>query len=904
MAGKTYQIALAIKGAVDASLGKSCVSAAGELGKLAVHAKGLNTQIANVAGYERQRTATLGVAKAYREAQQKLRELSAAHAQNPTKKTEREMHAAATSVEKLSKSYQTQSAKLAEMRGVLQGAGVDTKCLAGEQTRLAAEQAKVAAQADKIRVAQERLQGSKDALAASKARLAGMRGEILASAGIVMALRAPIKAAADFEQALAKVKAVSGASGEEMKLLSEQARTLGRDTQFSASQAAAGQELLARAGFKTAEILSAMPGLLDMAAAEGMELAEATNIAASTLRGFNLGADQTARVADTLAKTSASSNTSIATLGESMKYVAPVASGLGISLEEVSAMIGVMGDAGIKGSQAGTALRGALIRLSKEPRQAAAALESLGVKARDASGNMRAIPSLMDELSEKMKNMGSAEKMEHLSKIFGTEAAAGMLALMESVKTGKLEELTEKINASAGAAAEMARIMNDTAQGAMKRLSSASESLMIDLGNVLLPTFASGVDSLAGFTATLSSLSQEFPMVTKVIVGGVAALGAYKVAVTAGKLAWTAAKLPFQHAKVMIDTLRLSTVMSGQASVLAAAKTKIMTVATGAQAAAQKVLNVAMRAGSALWDAGKLVLYHGKQLAIGVATKGWAAAQWVLNAAMNANPIGLVIAGVAALAAGAYALWKNWDEVCSGMAAGWEWLTDLVSSGWEWIKGLFSWEGAGDLWGWITAPFTGAMNLIHGGWAGIKGLFSGFPDFIGGTLGGLTDIIFAPFKAAFSLIEGAIDWIKGVWNSFMSLFSGDLGKIDAATNAKVEAEAASLSARLGDDFALAGYATGGIVTSPQIAMIGEAGTEIVLPVDRPSRGIPLWKAAGEMMGISFGEGQGGDVNTSHTFAPVVHINVSGSDASPGAIAQAVEEALRRLSREEARTSFA
>ena len=197
-----------------------------------------------------------------------------------------------------------------------------------------------------------------------------------------------VATAADFEQAMARVGAVSGATGEDFERLTQQAKELGAKTQFSASQAAASQESLARAGFKTNEIISAMPGLLNMAAAEGMDLANAADIAASAIAGFGLDASEAGRVADVLAKTSAASNTSIALLGESLKYVAPIAKGLGFSIEQVNAMLGVMANAGIKGSQAGTALKSAFQRLSAEPKQTAAALELLGIKAKTAQGDM------------------------------------------------------------------------------------------------------------------------------------------------------------------------------------------------------------------------------------------------------------------------------------------------------------------------------------------------------------------------------------------------------------------------------------------------------------------------------------------------------------------------------------
>ncbi len=968
MSAAAHQINFVLAAQMSAGFKSAFGSAQGAMGKLqqATTALGKNQDV--IKSFQTMQGRVGETSKKFREAQEKAQQLGAQmrSTATPTKQMQQAFSQAERDAARLKDQLAQQKGKLAELGGALKTAGVNTKNLSGEQARLAEHTAKVAA-------AQDHLQRSIGARDASRAALSGMKGEILASAGIVMALSAPIKAAAGFEQAMAKVRAISGASMEEMAKLTEQARQLGRDTQFSASETAGAQELLARAGFKSNEIIAAMPGLLNMAAAEGLDLARASDVAASTLRGFGLSADQTQRVADVLAKASASTQTDISQLGESMKMVAPVAAALNISLEETTAMLGVMANNGIKGTQSGTALRAALLRLAKEPKQAKEALEALGMEAgtleedmleteralkrmgiqtRDSAGNMRTIPSLMKAMHESMKHMGSADKLAAMGKIFGTEAAPGMIAVMKAATDDEesLQALTKTFDGAAGTSAEMARVMNDTAQGALKRLASASESLNIDVGNVLLPTFASGVEILATFTGKLSALTEEFPVTTKIIVGSIAALGAYKVAVTAGKFAWIATKLPFQHARVLIDTIRASTLLGGHASVFAAAKTKALAVATKLHAGAQGALNLVMKAGHGLIDAGKLVLYHGKQIAIAAMTKAWTAAQWLLNAAMNANPIGLLIAGVAALAAGVYYLWKNWDDVCAILSKAWDWFKSLfswtgsfdwswlsagydaavgalkagwekfksiftwegagdlwgwltgsfgaglaaISAGWEKFKGLFTWEGAGDLWGWLSGSFGVVVGAISAGWEGLKGIFTGFPAFIGSALGNLADVIFAPFKAAFALIEGAIGFVANLWKGFMSLFSGDLGKIDAATNAKVEAEAASAGARLDNSFALAGYATGGIITSPQIAMIGEAGREAVIPVDRPSLGIPLWKAAGDMMGMDFG---GGSVsNSSTSFSPQISITVSGN-ADDGVVNK-IEEAVRRVLREQ------
>ena len=190
---------------------------------------------------------------------------------------------------------------------------------------------------------------------------------------------------------------------------------MGRDTQYSATQAANSQELLARAGFQTNEILSAMPHLLYMAGAEGMDLARAADIASNTLRGFGLEASEMNEVANVLAKTSSITNTSIDTLGESFKKFAPYAKAVNISLKQSAAMIGVVGDAGIKGSEAGTAVTSAIRRLATEPKAVAETLKSLGISAKDAKGNFIGFEDLMERVHAKINKLGDMQQMNILA---------------------------------------------------------------------------------------------------------------------------------------------------------------------------------------------------------------------------------------------------------------------------------------------------------------------------------------------------------------------------------------------------------------------------------------------------------------------------------------------------------
>ena len=813
MANKMVEMTFAIGATLAGSFSGAFGKAGQALGALQKQTSGLQKVSGQISSYQKMQQAVGKGAEKLNAARMRVKELGQQMkaAGTPTAALKKESTAAHQEAHRLEVALGDQRKKLGELRVELSGAGVDTKRLASEQTRLTQ-------QSQKLAQAQARLQKSQAALAVTREKLSwgNVKGDLMKAAGIGLSLGAPVMQAAEFEHAAARLNAVAFSGGgrnaekdaKSFKALQEQARQLGRDTQFTAVQAAQSQENLARAGFKANEIIAAMPGLLDMAAAEGMDLATAADIMASSLRGFGLEAEDAGRVSNILAQTSAASNSSITGLGESLKYVAPVAKGLGVSIEETNAMLGIMANAGIKGSQGGTALRAALVRLSKEPKAVAKALGELGISARDAQGNFREMPDLLQALSAKMKNMGSADKMKYLSNIFGSEAASGMLAVMEAAVDGSLQQLTRLNRESSGQLqalskntgisiddlragmqnadkyaralgvsfgdlsvyttmlsqgaykgaeadymlteafsrlvkkpkevqkalksygialtddtgrmrnfsvilrdlnnamkdmkppeqlAELSKIFGKegglTVQALMQGMSkglydeyanvaksatgvskemadkvlstfwgqkeiakSAISDLMITIGDVLLPTVTSVVKTFAEWTASLGKLASEHPEATKLIVGTVGAIAALNVGVTAMKYAWLGMKLPFQTVRVAMDWLNARLLLSGKRSLWAAAKTKVLAVAT-------KAWNVVMKVGRGLLDVGKLGLYYGKQIVITAATKAWTAAQWLWNAALNANPIGLLITAIAGAIAIGVLFYKNWDKI-------------------------------------------------------------------------------------------------------------------------------------------------------------------------------------------------------------------------------------------------
>lgn len=338
----------------------------------------------------------------------------------------------------------------------------------------------------------------------------GMKVATVAITGTAAALggvaAAAIKVGSDFESQMSRVKAISGATGEEFEQLKEQAMQLGADTSFSASQAAEGMENLAAAGFTTSEIMSAMPGLLNLAAASGEDLASSSDIAASTLRGFGLAASDAAHVADVLAANANRTNSSVADTGEAMKYVAPLARAAGLSLEETAAAIGIMANAGIQGSQAGTSLRGALSRLSKPTDDMTAAMDELGISFYDSNGKMKSLTEQVGMLRQATEGMTDEQKNNYLVTLYGQEALSGMLALINEGE-GSLGELTEAYRSCDGEAQKAAETMQDNLSGALEQLSGSAETLGLAFYNSVADNLKNAANTA---TESINNITDSF----------------------------------------------------------------------------------------------------------------------------------------------------------------------------------------------------------------------------------------------------------------------------------------------------------------------------------------------------------------------------------------------------------
>jgi TP901 family phage tail tape measure protein len=297
-----------------------------------------------------------------------------------------------------------------------------------------------------------------------------------------VAMRQVLKAGMDFEQQMARVKAVSGATETQFRSLQRQAIDLGAKTKFSAGQAAAAMYELSSAGFSVKETQKALPGVLSLAAASSIELADAAEISSNALRGFGLNADQSGHVADVMAEAVNRSSLEMQDLQYSLKYVAPVAKAAGISLEEITAAISLMADSGIKGEQAGTTMRGGLVRLIKPTKEVGEGLKALGLNSSSLTGpnGLKPLGEIVGVLRERTQNLSTAQRNSALAQIFGTEALSGMLAVVSAGPT-KLDRLKRAYEQSDGASKKAADTMNRTVSGAFENLKGSVETFEITL---------------------------------------------------------------------------------------------------------------------------------------------------------------------------------------------------------------------------------------------------------------------------------------------------------------------------------------------------------------------------------------------------------------------------------------
>lgn len=480
-------------------------------------------------------------------------------------------------------------------------------------------------------------------------KMAGLMKKSAAVIGVasVAAAKKTIDVGKSFEAGMSEVQAISGASGKDLEKLSAKAKQMGATTKFSATESATALKYMAMAGWKTNQMVSGLSGVMNLAAASGEDLGTVSDIVTDSMTAFGLKAKDSGHFADVLAKASSSSNTNVAMMGETFKYVAPLAGSMKYSIEDTATAVGLMANAGIKGSQAGTELRSILTRLVKPPKDAAAALSALGVSTTKADGSMKPMRQTMAELREKFSGLTDSQKSQYAAAIAGQEAMSGLLAIVNA-SDSDFNKLQKAIDNSSGAAKKQADIMNNNLQGALYDLGSAAEAVGIGIyEDIKTPlTKAVGVG-----TKQLRTLSNKLKkggikeIIPKEAINTVENLGTVAKAVGGGglKVLGAAAKLVGNNMEVALPVATsLLTVFKGYKAV-----TTVVTAFRTVSAATEGASTGVQILGTAIQ------LFTGKTISATTATAAFKTVCTALG-----GPVGIGVVAVGALAAGvaAYAL--------------------------------------------------------------------------------------------------------------------------------------------------------------------------------------------------------------------------------------------------------
>lgn len=622
--------------------------------------------------------------------------------------------------------HSQQQAELQGLRGKLNAAGISTRNLGQHErelrTRITATNQAMAqqeARLKRITAQQQRLARAKQqydqtqALAGSMAATGA--GGLATGSGILYAGARMLAPGLDFDASMSKVQALTRLSGDspELAALREQARQLGASTQFTAGNAADAQGFLAMAGFNPQAIRAAMPGMLALAKAGDSELADTADIASNILTGFNLQAGDMGRVGDVLVGAFTRSNTNLQMLGETMKYVAPVAAGVGQDIETMAAMAGKLGDAGIQGSMGGTALRAIISRLAKPPKMAAKALEELGIQAADADGNLRDMPSILTELYDKTKALGSADQAGYFKSIAGEEAFSALQVLTQQAGNGELQKFIGTLREANGEAEEVARVIGDNLRGDLKALGSAWEDLGIQISdqqNGPLRGITQGITKVIGSVKTWVA---ENPALASQLVKTAAGLGLVMAGMGGLTLAMASILGPF--AMVRYGMMLFGIRGAGLASTLfSLGKVALPLVATGLRA---------------------------------------------LAVAAMANPILALITGVVV---GAALIYEHWDGISAFFGGIWSEIKTAFDGGLVGIAGLLLKWNPLNL---FRNAFTGVMNYFG---IDIPARFSEFGGFL---VQGLIDGFTSMFPRVTALISGAADSIITTFKGLLGIHS-------------------------------------------------------------------------------------------------------------------------------------
>ena len=573
---------------------------------------------------------------------------------------------------------------------------------------------------------------------------------------------AAVKTISDFESAMSKVSAISGATGSDLDALNQKAQEMGIKTKFSATESAEAFTYMAMAGWKTEDMLQGIDGIMALAAADGLDLATTSDIVTDTLTAFGLSADDSGHFADVLAAAASNASTNVSLLGESFKYAAPVAGALGYSAEDTAIALGLMANANIKGSQGGTALRSSLSRLIKPTDDAAALMEQYGLSMTNADGSMKSLGEVMEMLRTKMGGLSEAEQAQAAATLFGQEAMSGMLAVINA-SDSDYEKLTSAIYGADGAAQQMADTMLDNLSGQLTLLKSALEGLAIQFGEILMPYIKQFVQWLQNLVQKLQEMTPEQKEQIVKWAAFAAAIGPVLLAV---------GKLVTGIGNVISVFGKLKTAIPAVKGALVAVKGAIAGISAPVVAVVA-VIGTLVAAFATLWKTNEE--FRNKITAIWNQIKGTfdKLCQGIVD---RLNKLGFDFENIGEVLK---AIWKGF---CDFLAPIFEGVFQNIANTFDTIVNVIL--GILDF---FIAIFTGDWE---GAWDAIKGIFESIWNGIvawfqniGNTLLGILDVICGWFGTTWDNTWNSIkQFFVDIWNSIVSFFTSIIDTIKTSVS--------------------------------------------------------------------------------------------------------------------------
>ena len=601
-------------------------------------------------------------------------------------------------------------------------------------------------QANQSATAVQKIAASGEKLQALGDNISSVGKKFLPVTGAVVGLgTAAVKTAADFDSAMSQVAAVSGATGADLEALRDKAREMGSKTKFSASEAAEAMNYMAMAGWKTSDMLSGIEGIMNLAAASGEDLATTSDIVTDALTAFGLSAADSGHFADILAAASSNANTNVSMMGETFKYCAPIAGALGFSAEDMAEAIGLMANAGIKSSQAGTSLRTVMNSLAGEVKICGAGIGEVTVATSNADGSMRDLSDILADCRVAFAGLSESEKAAAAEALVGKNAMSGFLALMNAAPSD-IEKLSGAIADCDGTAASMAETMQDNLAGQLTILKSQLEELAISFGELLMPSIRMIVGWVQKLVDWLNGMDEGTKKVIMTVALLAAAIG--PVLIVIGKVVSAVGTIMTFIPKLVSGFNMLKTAFSALGAVMAANPIILIIAAVAAAVAA-------------------IILLYQK-------------CEWFRDA------VNAVWAQVKEF------LVSAWEAICS-------FFTETIPAAWESLVGIFNqipawwsglWQSVGDFFGnvWTgmkeNPVLSGIVDMIRSLWENLsstlQGIWQGIQTAASGAWELIKNVILGPVLLLIDLVTGNFTKLKedalGIWTNIQqaasSIWSG------------------------------------------------------------------------------------------------------------------------------------